>query len=252
MSQINKNPILITIEGIIGVGKSTILQILIKILKKHHNIKAAVIQEPVEIWEKVGILQEFYKNPKAKAYEFQTFVYSTRLQMLIDGVKNNPEADLFIAERSIFTDKHTFVKMLKESGCFSESQWQMYETWSTVWLKQLPFDKIGGFIYLCPSIEEAMKRISVRSRDVESSVVTSDYQEKLKEKHDEFFSGIFVSGKQTKDSKVVEYSTGMVKVDESAHLIPFIKVCNDDDYRNDTEHVIFDVLKSFILTILEI
>ena len=66
----NKRPVLVSIEGNIGAGKSTVLEHL----EKHMaNGKVLFLKEPLDIWEQFHdenghtILEKFYeKNPHLK------------------------------------------------------------------------------------------------------------------------------------------------------------------------------------------
>ena len=62
-----------------------------------------MVQEPVEEWKRVGILQEFYNNPKAHAYDFQTYTFVTRVKETIQQVEAHPDATIFLLERSVLT-----------------------------------------------------------------------------------------------------------------------------------------------------
>ena len=62
-----------------------------------------VVKEPVEEWKRVGILQEFYNNPKAHAYDFQTYTFVTRVKETITQVEAHPDATIFLLERSVLT-----------------------------------------------------------------------------------------------------------------------------------------------------
>ena len=66
MSQ-NKSPIIISVEGNIGAGKSTIMEKMQELLESK---EIGFMREPVDIWEKMkdphdgeNILVKFYKDP---------------------------------------------------------------------------------------------------------------------------------------------------------------------------------------------
>ena len=71
-------PIIISIEGNIGAGKTTILEELKTRMGNSSYIK--FVKEPVDIWETVRdedgktILEKFYEDSKKYAFQFhQTF-----------------------------------------------------------------------------------------------------------------------------------------------------------------------------------
>ena len=174
------------LEGIIGAGKSTLLQVLETELKTHFN-KIIVVHEPVEVWKATGALQAFYADVHNKAYEFQTFAFCTRLQALRDAYNKDPDADLYIIERSPYSDRYMFVKMLQEAGHFSKLQSTMYEQWWSTWMNLWPF-KPTHVIHVNPGLEVCMERVQKRARAGEGSV-SHDYQTELLKKHMEYFAG---------------------------------------------------------------
>jgi deoxyadenosine/deoxycytidine kinase len=106
---------IVSIEGNIGSGKSTLLSNLRETLKDRNDI--VFLKEPVDEWEKITdengltMLEKFYSNQKAYSFPFQMMAYISRLALLKEAVKNNPSS-IIITERSLFTDKMVFAKML--------------------------------------------------------------------------------------------------------------------------------------------
>lgn len=123
---------IISIEGNIGSGKSTLLAHLKEKYKNSSNI--LFLREPVDEWEGikdengVTMLQKFYNDQKTYAFSFQMMAYISRLALLKDAIKNNPNS-IIITERSLFTDKMVFAKMLCESGNIEEVNYQIYLKW---------------------------------------------------------------------------------------------------------------------------
>merc|ERR1711898_84840 len=97
---------LISIEGNIGSGKSTIL----KLLKQKSDKSIIFIDEPVSEWQTIkdssgkNILELFYANKQRYSFTFQILAYITRLRKILDVIKNNQDK-IIIMERSIYTDK---------------------------------------------------------------------------------------------------------------------------------------------------
>ena len=104
--------IIISIEGNIGSGKST----LVDYLKNNYTDKNIVyLQEPVDEWNNIKdennitILEKFYANQTKYSFAFQMMAYISRLDLLRNSIKNNPNS-IIITERSLFTDKYVFAK----------------------------------------------------------------------------------------------------------------------------------------------
>lgn len=75
-------PIVLSLEGSIGSGKSTFLQIL----KEKLGDDLEIFAEPVEEWKNVGeggdnLLNLFYEDPKRWAYTFQSYAFVSRLML---------------------------------------------------------------------------------------------------------------------------------------------------------------------------
>lgn len=185
-------PRFITVDGLIGAGKTTLINLLIKKYTET-GTRVHAIYEPVDVWQQVGALAEFYKDIPAKCYEFQTFVYITRIQRVINEVIANPTADVYLLERSVFTDRYIFVELLRE--LLGPIRMEMYETWWNMWSSLLDI-KITKWVLLDTSLNESLNRISARARGEEHGI-TTEYQTSLLEKHREFFNQLKASGEST-------------------------------------------------------
>lgn len=182
--------IIIVIDAEIGAGKSTLLNILDKLDIYHDEKKLNIvcIQEPVDIWKNEGVLDDFYSNIKQNSYKFQTYAFITRVKRCIETYEQHPTADIFILERSIFSDRYIFVEMLHKDGLFTDLEYQIYTQWWTLWEKIMPF-KPTMFIYLSTDLPECYNRIKKRNRDSESSIKYS-YLESLHSQHKQFITYI--------------------------------------------------------------
>ena len=64
------------------------------------------MREPVDLWEKIKdkegetILSKFYKDPNKYAFSFQIMAFTTRLSLLSETIRNNPQAQVILCERS--------------------------------------------------------------------------------------------------------------------------------------------------------
>ena len=187
---------IITIEGNIGSGKSTLLEILSK--KYTDDNKIVFLKEPVEEWEQirdsngVSMLQKFYEDQKKYSFSFQMMAYITRLAMMKRAIESNPNANIFVTERSLYTDKHVFAKMLHDMNNIEDVNYQIYITWFDTFAKDYPIESV---IYVKTDPEICYQRIKERSRTGEDEIPL-DYLTKCHDYHEkmivEDFSKIFV------------------------------------------------------------
>ena len=173
----------IIIDGVIGAGKTTVISLIEKQIKKDGNLKVKAIYEPVKLWNDTGVLQYFYKDIPKHCYEFQTYSFITRIESVIEELYNNQDADVYILERSIWTDKYIFLELLKEA--IGELRMSMYNKWWTMWSYIMPM-RVDKWVLLDTSLEESLRRINSRNRDGESTI-DKEYQTNLYVKHIEFY-----------------------------------------------------------------
>lgn len=171
-------PTLISLDGNIGAGKSTLLNKL----RTLPNVK--VIDEPVGVWEMYvnngkNLLELFYEDQKRWAYTFQNAAIITRLQNIQNTIKENPEYDIFITERSILTDKYVFADMLHNTGTMNDLEWSLYNTWFNTYGKDVT---VHGVVWLDVCPDTCMERIHARNRKGEEDIPL-DYLHALEKQH---------------------------------------------------------------------
>ena len=197
LKDVNKK--FIVVDGVIGAGKTTIIRLLEDNIntgpnnnsKSNKKLKVKAIYEPVELWNKTGALQYFYEDIPKHCYEFQTYTFITRIGSVIDEIYAAPDADIYILERSIWTDRYIFMELLKD--LVGELRMTMYKQWCDIWTYIMPM-RVDKWVLLDTSLEESLRRINIRNRDGEESIST-DYQKQLYEKHIEFFDKLKKDGK---------------------------------------------------------
>jgi len=161
---------IISIEGNIGSGKSTILKYLKEYFKNTENI--IFLQEPIDIWETIKdengqtILSKFYENQEKYSFAFQMMAYISRLSILRNTIKENPTA-IIITERCLNTDRYVFAKMLYDSKKIEEIEYQIYLKWFDEFLDTIQNSKM---IYMKTNPEICYQRIAKRNRDGESNI----------------------------------------------------------------------------------
>jgi deoxyadenosine/deoxycytidine kinase len=177
----------IIVDGVIGAGKTTVISLIEKEINneahKYGKLKVKAIYEPVKLWNDTGVLQYFYKDIPKHCYEFQTYSFITRIESIIEDLYNNQDADVYILERSIWTDKYIFLELLKD--LIGELRMSMYNKWWDMWSYIIPM-RVDKWVLLDTSLEESLRRINTRNRNGES-VIDIDYQTNLYIKHIEFY-----------------------------------------------------------------
>ena len=97
------NPTIISIEGNIGYGKTTIIENLQK--RFQHNKEVVFLKEPVDVWNSiknddgVTVLEKFYENTETYAFPFQVMAFATRSISIKNAIRNNPDCKYIICER---------------------------------------------------------------------------------------------------------------------------------------------------------
>lgn len=186
----NANKKFIVIDGLISAGKTTLIQLLESRINKETGLKAKAIYEPVDLWNTTGALKYFYEDIPARSYEFQTYTYITRIARVIDELEKSPDADVYLLERSIWTDRYIFMELLKEH--VGDLRMTMYNQWCELWSFILPM-RVDKWVFLDTSLSESLRRIKIRNRDAESGI-SEEYQTALYNKHLEFYNELEKKG----------------------------------------------------------
>jgi deoxyadenosine/deoxycytidine kinase len=180
---------IVSIEGNIGSGKSTLLAKLRETYADDANI--VFLKEPVDEWEKitdengVTILEKFYADQEKYSFAFQMMAYVSRLKVLRDALKNISDSQqaqkrtILITERSLYTDKLVFAKMLYDSGKIEHVNYQIYLNWFDTFSGEFPVHKV---IYVKTDPENCYARIAKRSRDGEGNIPL-DYLDQCSKYH---------------------------------------------------------------------
>ena len=169
MGNSNNNKIY-SIDGNIGSGKSTLLKELTDFYDENTNI--IFLKEPVEEWGKIKdefgqtMLEKFYLDQHKYSFSFQMMAFISRLSLLKKTVKENTNC-IIITERSLFTDKFVFAKMLFDQGKIEDVNYQIYLEWFNEFAQDFPIENI---IYIKTDPKVCYERIKQRSRDGEETI----------------------------------------------------------------------------------
>jgi deoxyadenosine/deoxycytidine kinase len=177
-------PTIISIEGNIGSGKTTVIDNLEKRYKDNADI--VFLREPVDVWNTIKtekgttILENFYEDSDKYAFPFQVMAFATRSASIKRAIKNNPNCKYIVCERSLEADNNIFAKMLKDDGKIEDIQYKIYEHFYENCKDDVQTD---GVVYIdsCPSV--CMERINKRDRTGESGIEI-DYIQRCRDYHD--------------------------------------------------------------------
>ena len=181
------NPILISLEGNIGAGKSTLIEHLENVLQKEAGW--IFLKEPVHIWDTIvdengkTVLANFYEDPKKYAFAFQIMAFTTRYQELKRIVRENPNCKGIICERSLEADKHIFAKMLHRDGLMDQLMYTIYDKYFQEYEGNF---KLDGIIHIDALPETCFERVKERSRNGESTI-TLEYLQTCHDFHKNWF-----------------------------------------------------------------
>tara|TARA_B100001094_G_C18141977_1_gene778423 strand:- start:238 stop:885 length:648 start_codon:yes stop_codon:yes gene_type:complete len=192
---------MISIEGNIGSGKSTLIN---KLLENKEDLeytlkrKVVLIQEPVNSWKQIvdtesgkDIIELFYSDQKKYAFSLQILAYITRLRSVLESRKENPEA-ILICERCVYSDQKIFAKMLYSEGKISEIEWKIYMFWFDSFAEECKPEKV---IYVNTEPNQCLERISKRNREGED-LIPLEYLKNCNRMHIDWLSEIKGEGEE--------------------------------------------------------
>ena len=167
---------IVSIEGNIGSGKSTLLSSLREHYKDNSNV--VFLKEPVDEWEKIKdengetILKKFYADQEKYSFPFQMMAYVSRIKVLRDTLKTiktdiEDKNIIIITERSLYTDKMVFAKMLYDTKKIEHVNYQIYLNWFDTFSDEFPVNKV---VYVKTSPDKCYQRIVKRSRTGEENI----------------------------------------------------------------------------------
>lgn len=182
-------PILATVQGNIGGGKSTLVEYLRSKFNAQNNMRVCFLQEPVDEWNTVKdsngttMLELFYGDQERYAFGFQMMAYISRLALLKRVVEQG--YDIIVSERSLDTDRHIFAKMLYDDSKIMDVEYQIYLKWFEEFKTDFPEEHI---IYIKTVPEIAHARVQKRSRKGET--IPFEYMNKCHQYHEQWIKTI--------------------------------------------------------------
>jgi deoxyadenosine/deoxycytidine kinase len=154
----------IAIEGNIGVGKTTLSQLL----SKHYNAKL-VLEEFAEN----PFLTKFYENPKQYAFPLELFFLAERFKQQQELIKKNDLFQELIVSDYLFTKCLLFAKVN-----LPDEEYRLYQKMFDVFSLQLTPPDI--LIYLHAPVNKLQGNIKKRNRKFEQAI-PDDYLFRIQE-----------------------------------------------------------------------
>ena len=182
----SKTPFIISIDGNIGSGKTTLFNNLKKLFKLERRENIGFVKEPVDEWTNivdkndVPILKNLYSDIKKYAFRFQMMAYISRISLLKKMCAEG-KYDVLVTERSVYTDKNIFCKMLYDDQIIEHDEFMIYNKWFEEFTQDL---NLSNIIYVNVDPEICLQRIMKRKREGEK--VTIEYLEKLHSYHEKW------------------------------------------------------------------
>jgi deoxyadenosine/deoxycytidine kinase len=241
LSKQEKNYAVVVIDGIIGAGKSTLVE---RFFGDRHFVHGKPINivrvfEPVVGWNITGLLETFYSDPQRYSYLFQTVAFTDRVMANVRAFEeylNSEDRDeyftIFVLERSCFTDP-IFMTTLYQDGNATDLEYTSYLGWAKFWKRVMPYTP-DLFVYIRPSVEKCMSRIAERNRGGEVTEVSCDYQRRLLERHDDMY--------KYDNIPIFEGNTSIYS------MVPAITLRTDEDFKTD-DTVLYHIVDGIIRTL---
>ncbi|ARE67703.1 SWPV1-175 [Shearwaterpox virus] len=174
------NKKIISLEGNISAGKSSLLSLL-------SLNRWKTVHEPVDEWRGVisgrNILKKLYEDPKRWSFTFQTQAFFSRVRMYTDAIQYQ-DHNTIIFERSVFSDKYIFARALLEFGYMDDIEWNIYNKTSD-WINNHMNISLDGIIYLRTSPVICEERLKRRNRTEENNI-SINYLNVLHKNHEKW------------------------------------------------------------------
>jgi len=154
----------IAIEGNIGVGKTTLSQLL----SKHYNAKL-VLEEFAEN----PFLTKFYENPKQYAFPLELFFLAERFKQQQELIKKNDLFQELIVSDYLFTKCLLFAKVN-----LPDEEYRLFQKMFDVFAQQLKAPDV--LIYLHAPVNTLQGNIKKRNRKFEQAI-PDDYLFRIQE-----------------------------------------------------------------------
>lgn len=165
----------IAIEGVIGVGKTTLARLL------KDSFDAAVL---LEVFEENPFLARFYQDRERYAFQTQTFFLLSRYHQQHEAIPNALANQNLISDYTF--DKNKIFARLTLTG----DELEMYERVQDTLGARIPLPDL--IVYLRADVESLMTRIAVRDRSYERTM-EREYIASLAQAYEAYFGAYIAS-----------------------------------------------------------
>lgn len=160
----------LAIEGVIGVGKTTLARML------QEELGSGLL---LEVFEENPFLSSFYSDRARYAFQTQMFFLLSRYRQQREGVSSRLATGSLISDY-VFAKDWLFAR-LNLSG----NEWEMYQRIHQALAAQIRHPDL--IVYLQANLDVLMGRIALRDRPYERDMDRS-YIESLRQTYDQFFA----------------------------------------------------------------
>lgn len=161
----------ITVEGPIGVGKTTLSKAIAE-SQRFHQLSEIVDENP--------FLNKFYEDIEEWSFQTEMFFLCNRYKQLSDIQKK------FLSQQQpVVADYHIFKNLIFARRSLSTDEYAKYEEIYHILTKDMPVPNV--IIYLHATLDTLMKRIALRGREFERNIDPS-YLQQLSEDYEQFIT----------------------------------------------------------------
>jgi deoxyadenosine/deoxycytidine kinase len=161
----------IAIEGVIGVGKTTLARLL------RSALGAEIL---LEVFEENPFLARFYQDRERYAFQTQIFFLLSRYRQQHESIPGSLKHGNLISDYTF--DKNKIFARLTLAG----DELDMYERVQDILASRIPTPDL--VVYLQASVDVLMERITLRDRVYERSM-DKEYIASLASAYDQYFAG---------------------------------------------------------------
>lgn len=161
----------ITVEGPIGVGKTTLSKAIAE-AQRFHQLSEIVDENP--------FLNKFYEDIEEWSFQTEMFFLCNRYKQLSDIQKK-----YLSKQQPVVADYHIFKNLIFARRSLPADEYAKYEEIYHILTKDMPVPNV--IIYLHATLDTLMKRIALRGREFEKNI-DPYYLQRLSEDYEQFIA----------------------------------------------------------------